>query len=209
MSYPLLFALLAAATPEAGAVQPADSNAVTPYVASFFAASQPNSAMDMIARIPGFAFDGGDNVRGYGGAAGNVLIDGQRPATKSEGLEDALRRIQASQVERIDLIRGSAPGIDMQGKTVLANVVRKDRRRLPGLSAMANNYVDDDGRSAPQMRLEGTGGSTATAPGSWSALSSRSSMTAPATARASGCRPRRPADPLLRRVPRATASRCG
>ena len=95
----VLKALKAAQIPAANVavvVQPVEATGITPYVAAFFAASQPNSAMDMISRIPGFSFDGGDNVRGYGGAAGNVLIDGQRPATKSESLEDALRRIQAS-----------------------------------------------------------------------------------------------------------------
>ena len=80
MSQQMLLAVLAAATPEAAAEQPAQATGVTPYVAAFFAAAQPNSAMDMIARIPGFSFDGGSGVRGYGGAAGNVLIDGQRPA---------------------------------------------------------------------------------------------------------------------------------
>eukprot|EP01030_Chromulinospumella_sphaerica_P023915 gene23915-23975_t len=60
------------------AATPTANQGVTAYPASFFAEAQPNSAMDMIARIPGFAFDEGDSVRGYGGAAGNVLIDGQR-----------------------------------------------------------------------------------------------------------------------------------
>lgn len=155
MSYPLLFAMLAAATPEAGVVQPSEATGVTPYVAAFFAASQPNSAMDMIARIPGFAFDGGSDVRGYGGAAGNVLIDGQRPATKSESLEDALRRIQAGQVERIDIIRGGAPGIDMQGKTVIANVVLRKDQSGQWLFAVADIFYQD-GRTAPATRFEGT-----------------------------------------------------
>eukprot|EP01035_Chromulina_nebulosa_P036529 gene36529-49211_t len=119
------------------------------------AASQPNSAMDMISRIPGFSFDGGDNVRGYGGAAGNVLIDGQRPATKSESLEDALRRIQASQVERVDIIRGGAPGIDMQGKTVIANVVLRKDKAGQWLIGVADIFYQD-GRSAPAVRFEGT-----------------------------------------------------
>ena len=155
MSQQLLLAMLAAATPEAAVVQPAEAAGATAYPAAFFAASQPNSAMDMIARIPGFSFDEGDNVRGYGGAAGNVLIDGQRPASKSEGLEDSLRRIQASQVERIDIIRGGAPGIDMQGKTVIANVIlRKDK---PGqwLFAVASG-VFQDGRTTPAARFEGS-----------------------------------------------------
>lgn len=139
----------------AGASTPEANQGVTAYPAGFFAQSQPNSAMDMIARIPGFAFDGGDRVRGYGGAAGNVLIDGQRPASKSEGLEDSLRRIQAGQVERIDLIRGGAPGIDMQGKTVIANVILKKNAGGQALIAVASAW-HQDGRSSPAMRFEGS-----------------------------------------------------
>ncbi len=155
MSQQLLLAMLAAATPEAAVIQPVEVTGVTPYPVAFFAASQPNSAMDMIARIPGFSFDGGDDVRGYGGAAGNVLIDGQRPASKSEGLEDSLRRIQASQVERIDIIRGGAPGIDMQGKTVIANVVLRNDKTGQWLFAVASG-VYQDGRASPAMRFEGS-----------------------------------------------------
>jgi outer membrane receptor protein involved in Fe transport len=178
-----ILALLLAASPEAVAVaapaqapplavqtapEAAASQGVTPYLAAFFAESQPNSAMDMISRIPGFAFDGGDNVRGYGGAAGNVLIDGQRPASKSEGLEDALRRIQAKQVERIDIIRGGAPGIDMQGKTVIANVILRKGGGGQWLLAGAS-AAHQDGRTTPAVRFEG---STPAGPGvfDWSAL---------------------------------------
>jgi hypothetical protein len=57
-------------------------------------------------------------VRGFEGAAGDVLIDGELPTSKSDDLESVLRRIPASQVARIDLIRGGAPGIDMHGKVV-------------------------------------------------------------------------------------------
>src|SRR5262245_20133113 len=96
---------------------------VTSYGPEFFAAQQPSTAADMLQRIPGFSLDNGASVRGFEGAAGNVLIDGQRPASKSDSLQDILFRIPANKVERIDIIRGGAPGIDMQGKTVLANVI--------------------------------------------------------------------------------------
>lgn len=102
-----------------------DREGVISYTPADFADARPNTALDMINRLPGFSLDGGDNVRGFAGAAGNVLIDGQRPTTKSDGLGDQLGRIQIGQVERIDLIRGSAPGIDMQGQPVVANVIRK------------------------------------------------------------------------------------
>ncbi|MCR5877462.1 hypothetical protein [Phenylobacterium sp. J367] len=93
------------------------------------------------------------------GAAGNVLIDGQRPAAKSDGLGEILNRIPAGSVERIDLIRGGAPGIDMQGKTVLVNVVRKSGGGFRGLIAASGKLSADTGIIAPAFRLEGSGGS--------------------------------------------------
>ncbi|MDP2260664.1 MAG: outer membrane beta-barrel protein [Caulobacter sp.] len=130
---------------------------VTPYVAAFFTEFQPTTAFDMLARVPGFAFDGGDSVRGYGGAAGNVLIDGQRPASKNDPLENVLRRIQAGQVERVDIIQGGAPGIDMQGKTVIANVILRKDSGGQWLLAVASS-VFQDGRTTPALRFEGSRG---------------------------------------------------
>ncbi len=129
---------------------------VTSYPASFFAASQPNTASDMIGRLPGFTFDDGDTVRGYGGAAGNVLIDGERPASKSDDLDSVLRRLPAGQVERIDLIRGGAPGIDMQGKAVIANVIRKKGPGSTLVASVSDQWSMHDGRQVPGLRLEGT-----------------------------------------------------
>ncbi|WP_292128862.1 TonB-dependent siderophore receptor [Brevundimonas sp.] len=90
----------------------------------FFADARPDTALDMISRLPGFAFESGDSgTRGLAGTSGNVLIDGRRPSTKSDSLDQILRRISAAGVARIELIRGGAPGIDMQGRSVVANVV--------------------------------------------------------------------------------------
>lgn len=127
---------------------------VTVFEAAYFAGVQLNSAMDMIERVPGFSFDDGDNVRGLGGTAANVLIDGRRPASKSDPMQDTLRRIPASQVLRLELIRGGAPGIDMQGAPVVVNVVR-----VPGAGgnttfAVATGWYQD-GRTTPAMRFEG------------------------------------------------------
>jgi outer membrane receptor protein involved in Fe transport len=59
-------------------------------------------------------------------------------------------------VERIDLIRGGAPGIDMQGKTVLANVIRKKGAGTRLLVAVAQSH-DADGRTVAASRVEGSG----------------------------------------------------
>jgi hypothetical protein len=126
---PVLLAALAAPAiaqePQAGTESAAGREGVIAYTPADFAAARPNTALEMINRLPGFTFDGGDNVRGFAGAAGNVLIDGQRPTIKTDTLSDTLSRIPIDQVERIELIRGGASGIDMQGRTVIANVIRK------------------------------------------------------------------------------------
>lgn len=132
----------------------AESQGVIAYPTSFFAAAQLNTAHDMVQRLPGFVLDQGSGVRGFAGAAGNVLIDGERPTTKSDDLVSLLRRIPSGQVERIDVIRGGAPGIDMQGKTVLANIIRKKGASTTGLISIVNQFVYD-GRNGPGIRLEG------------------------------------------------------
>ncbi len=135
------------------AVVAASPQAVANYPAVFFAPYQPNTALDMIYRLPGFILDTGASVRGFGGAAGNVLIDGARPTSKDDALDEILRRIPASSVLRIEIIRGGAPGVDMQGKTVLANIVRKADGGLK-LAVAAAGTRWYDGRLGGDLRLE-------------------------------------------------------
>src|SRR6185503_15887980 len=162
LAWALAQAAVVAVAP-ASAAAPAQEG-VTSYPASFFAGAHPNTASDMIRYLPGFSLDTGAGVRGYEGAAGNVLIDGQRPATKSEGIDALLSRLLASRVERIDVIRGGAPGIDMQGKTVIANVILKADAGLKGVLA-ESNYVLSDGRFfVGQIRAEASG---AVGPRTW------------------------------------------
>jgi len=96
------------------------------YPASFFSQYQPQNAMDMIQQLPGFNFDGGDNARGFGGNAGNVLIDGARPTSKSGGLWGALQRIPAAQVKRIEILRGGVSSGDASGQSIVANVIKHE-----------------------------------------------------------------------------------
>ena len=137
-------------TPEASAqAQPG----VMSYPADYFAEARPQTAYDMISRLPGFTFDEGETVRGFAGGGGNVLINGARPAAKTEALEDTLKRIPASSVQRIDVIRGGAPGIDMQGKPVVANIVQRTDASSQGLLQMHEHYAPD-GRHLNGARLE-------------------------------------------------------
>lgn len=109
------------AAPQADAAQ----QGVLIFTPDFFADQRPNSALDMVNRVPGFSVVDGDGSRGFEGAVGNILVNGSRPASKNDTGSAVLSRTLAGQVERIELIRGGAPGIDMQGFAVVVNVITK------------------------------------------------------------------------------------
>ncbi|MCX7357023.1 MAG: outer membrane beta-barrel protein [Alphaproteobacteria bacterium] len=96
------------------------------YEAAQFAQFNPQTALDMVSQIPGFSLDGGEDRRGFSGAVGNVLIDGVRPSTKSQGVGGILSRIPASQVVRLEILRGAAVAGDASGQSTLLNVVRTE-----------------------------------------------------------------------------------
>lgn len=101
----------------------ASASDTTVYLASDFAAFSPQSALDIVERTPGFVLVEGEDVRGFGAGGSNVLIDGARPSSKSGGIADALRRIPASQVERVELLR-NANTSEAQGQALVLNIVR-------------------------------------------------------------------------------------
>lgn len=120
------------------------------YSAAFFVQFAPQNALEMIRRVPGFNLQGGRDARGFGGTAGNVLLDGARPTSKN-GLEDVLRRIPATQVDRIEVIRGGVGASDTAGQSVVANVVR-----IEGASTGTARYSLErgaDGTLRPRIEL--------------------------------------------------------
>lgn len=140
--------LSSAAVADAGA-----ETGVLQYPAAFFAEARPSTAYDMISRVPGFVFDDGQSARGFAGTAGNVLIDGQRPTSKTNDLAAILIRIPASDVERIELIRGGAQGIDMHGQAVVANVVRKTGASTQVVVDLTND-IWTDGQMIPAASVQ-------------------------------------------------------
>ena len=164
-------AVLALALVSAAQAQDARTG-IERYEAASFAANAPANAADMLARVPGFSIvDADADVRGYSGAQGNVLIDGERPSSKRENIGDLLKRIPARTVDRIELIRGGAPGIDMAGYAVIANVIRRSAATVEAGSGsgsrsgsaatvegayQAGVVVSTDGWAAPSGQFEYT-----------------------------------------------------
>lgn len=106
------------------------------YKPEFFASYGPVTAYDMIQRIPGFRIEGSEGLRGFGENAGNVLIDGDRPSTKTDDIFTILQRIPASQVAYIELTEAAGADGDAAGKGQVANVVRKASNSVSGTYAV-------------------------------------------------------------------------
>ncbi len=141
-------ALVCLAAAGAANVQAAARAVVQSYDASFFAPFTPQTALDMVNRLPGFVLDSGTELRGFANAAGNVLLDGEPPSSKSGGVLEALSRVPAAQVVRIELVQGG-DGSQGSGATVLANVVRRE----VGLSGRWELVAEQTGRR-PEQQFE-------------------------------------------------------
>lgn len=131
-----------AQSPEAGAPvaeQPATSTVV--YDQAYFLPLAAVTLEDMIRDIPGgigllnSLGRGGD--RGFGSDGPPLLIDGRRMTGKSNDIRTRLARIPADQVERIELIRGNAEGLDIRSEGVIYNVILR-----AGAYRTASTFLD-------------------------------------------------------------------
>ncbi len=93
------------------------------YEPAYFERFAPRNALDMVEQIPGFAISGGGGSdRGLGQADGNVIVNGERFSSKSDGIRAQLQRISAANVVRIEVVDGVT--LDIPGLTgQVANVV--------------------------------------------------------------------------------------
>lgn len=120
------------------------------YEAAFFSQFAPGSALDVVQRIPGFSLEDGDqNVRGFGGAAGNLVINGARPSAKSDSLSTILSRIPAGRVLRVEVGPGDLFGAEFTGRPQVANLILRDEGGLSG-TLEAEVARDFTGSLSPQ-----------------------------------------------------------
>lgn len=109
---------------DSAAMPGAAAERTTAYQADYFTQFAPSNALDIVRRVPGFVLEetNGD-VRGFSGAAGNVVLNGARPSSKSESLQAMLQRIPAGRVLRVEVAPGDVYGSDYAGKSQVLNVV--------------------------------------------------------------------------------------
>ena len=103
------------------------ANSTVIYTADSFSQYNPITASDMLDRIPGVSLRGGGPGSGRGdrglGTGGNLLINGQRTASKGNSARDQLDRITAAEVERIEIIRDTSGALNVRGASEVINVI--------------------------------------------------------------------------------------
>lgn len=135
--------------------QAAGTSARTVFQASFYATFAPSNALDIVNRTPGFSLESGDiEVRGFGQAAGNVVINGQRPSSKSETLDDVLARIPASRVARVEIGSGDLFGSEFAGKPQVLNLVLIESGGVAGTTELEVRRIFT-GRLFPEASASG------------------------------------------------------
>lgn len=119
----------------AAGVWTSEDGAKVTYEASFFEPYQTVNAADMLRWVPGGAELLPDQSprqrdqnekRGFGSGGDQILINGKRVSGKSNDIQSAMQRIQASVVDRIELIRGTSSGLDVRSEGTIINVVLSD-----------------------------------------------------------------------------------
>ncbi|MDG1996779.1 MAG: TonB-dependent receptor plug domain-containing protein [Emcibacteraceae bacterium] len=114
------------------------NSSVVTYDKAYFTKFEVVTLLDMLSRIPGvqeildksraekeslarLGMTGG--TRGFGSGGDQILIDGKRLAGKNNNIDDTLARINAANIEKIDLIRGAASGLDVQSQGFVINII--------------------------------------------------------------------------------------
>jgi hypothetical protein len=125
--------VLAQDAPSAVAPQTSVQGRTTVYQAAYFSNYAPTTALEIAQRVPGFQLDlGNGDVRGFAGAAGNVVFNGSRPSSKSDSLQTILARIPAKRVLRVEVGPGDLYGAEYSSKSQVLNVILTEEGGIDG-----------------------------------------------------------------------------
>ena len=142
-----------------------DNSSTVTYEANYFMEYKPVTLYDMLRSVPGTAALlaqadeelAGRRVRGFGSSGDQILIDGKRIAGKANSLGLQLKRIQATSVSQIELIRGTKAGLDVQSEGLIINVVLKESASKSNTVWTVGGEYVDGGTLNPLAKVTHTG----------------------------------------------------
>ncbi|MSO97491.1 MAG: hypothetical protein EXR11_04620 [Rhodospirillaceae bacterium] len=141
------------------------------YGQEFFAQYGAVTAVDILKRIPGIQdvvkldnslLPGGNfqqnERRGFGSTGEQILINGERLSGKTNDTTTTLQRIQARQVDRVEVIRGAVAGLDVRSEGLVVNVVLKESAGSGSWEGIATHYSGGRVRWGGRASYSGSAG---------------------------------------------------
>ena len=98
---------------------------------TYFDQYAPQTALEMVQRVPGFTLEGGNDARGLGQGGANVLVNGQQITGKGDDVRDQVDRIPASNVTQINLVDGTS--LDIPGLSgLVVDIITSSEQSISG-----------------------------------------------------------------------------
>jgi iron complex outermembrane receptor protein len=95
--------------------------------------SAGNNVLEVLKKLPGVVIDNNDNIKAGGQSGVLVMIDGRPTYLSGTDLVGYLKSLNASQVEKIEVIANPSAKYDAGGSSVINIVLKKNKK--PGLNA--------------------------------------------------------------------------
>ena len=99
-----------------------------------------NSVYEVLERVPGVSFDQNGNISLRGKEGVNVMIDGKSVQMSAEQLENYLKGMSSSTIEKIELITNPSAKYDAAGSAGIINIKTKNGRKNGLNGSIYSNY---------------------------------------------------------------------
>ncbi len=153
-----------------------DDQSVVTYEKDYFARYNPATLLEMLQRVPGVQAildanrrqggaggggtqRGGQQERGFGSGGDQILINNRRLSGKANDINSTLQRISASQVERVEIIRGASGDLDVQSQGLVVNVVMDDSGSSSSTFWKAGGRLSEGYKFTPSIQVSHNGSS--------------------------------------------------
>ena len=138
------------------AASPQESSTVV-YDKNYFERYNVTTAVDMLYRVPGISsivdavmkpVKNQPAVRGFGSSGDQILVNNKRIAGKANEIAVALERIPATQVSRIELIRGTSAEVHVRSEGTIVNIIIDNSGEAQGAGSwQISSLLSDSGKS--------------------------------------------------------------
>ncbi len=99
--------------------------------------SAGNNALEVLKKLPGVKIDNNDNISVNGESGVLIMIDGRTSYMSATDAGNYLRSLDASQIEKIEVITNPSAKYDASGSVIL-NIIRKKNKNA-GLNAIVTS----------------------------------------------------------------------